>query len=54
MGGKLFMQNLGSQANTHHFYKVGVNFMKIMLNKSCIFNIFAVNTEYFMHITDLI
>lgn len=33
---------------------LGVNFMKIMLNKSCIFNIFAVNTEYFMHITDLI
>lgn len=33
---------------------LGVNFMKMMLNKSCIFNIFAVNTEYFMHITDLI
>lgn len=33
---------------------LGVNFMKIMLDKSCIFNIFAVNTEYFMHITDLI
>lgn len=33
---------------------LGVNFMKMMLSKSCIFNIFAVNTEYFMHITDLI
>lgn len=33
---------------------LGVNFMEMMLNKSCIFNIFAVNTEYFMHITDLI
>lgn len=33
---------------------LGVNFMEMMLNKSCIFNIFAVNTGYFMHITDLI
>lgn len=33
---------------------LGVNFMRIMLDESCIFNIFAVNTEYFMHITDFI
>lgn len=29
---------------------LGVNFMKIMLHESCIFNIFAENTAYLMHI----